>query len=327
MATLFDLIDIELLANVAETRSFTQGAVLSHMCLSAASKRIKHVEERLGTRVFYRDTEGIALTQAGKALYDGGRRILHQVSHLVDDLQEYAQGVKGQVRITAPTTVSTEYLPAPLCRYLESHRDVSVDLRMRSSRDVVRAVGEELADIGIIARDVRTEGLDLLPYRHERWVVVAGLRHPLAMRTTIGFEETLEFEYIGLPETSTTQELLNEAADASNRTLKVRVQAANLAVLCRMAEANAGIGILPESIARQNAKSVTIRIIPLTDTWAKYVMQICTRNAQELPRYVRDLIELLVADGAARSTHAAENNRQKSKLTKVRHPRAALRSR
>ncbi len=327
MATLFDLIDIELLANVAETRSFTQGAVLSHMCLSAASKRIKHLEERLGTRVFHRDTEGIALTPAGKSLYDGGRRILHQVSHLVDDLQEHAQGVKGQVRITAPTTVSTEYLPAPLCRYLESHRDVSVDLRMRSSRDVVRAVGEELADIGIIARDVRTDGLDLLPFRHERWAVVAGLRHPLSMRTTIAFEETLDFEYIGLPETSTTQELLNEAADASNRTLKVRVQAANLAVLCRMAEANAGIGILPESIARQNAKSMTIRIIPLTDTWARYVMQICTRNVQELPRYVRDLVELLVAAGAARETHAAEDHHRKSKQTRVHHPRAALRSR
>jgi DNA-binding transcriptional LysR family regulator len=327
MATLFDLIDIELLANVAETRSFTQGAVLSHMCLSAASKRIKHVEERLGTRVFYRDTEGIVLTQAGKALYDGGRRILHQVNHLVDDLHEYAQGVKGQIRITAPTTVSTEYLPAPLCRYLESHRDVSIDLRMRSSRDVVRAVGEELADIGIIARDVRTDGLDLLPYRHERWAVVTGLRHPLAMRTTIGFEETLDFEYIGLPETSTTQELLNEAANASNRTLKIRVQAANLAVLCRMAEANAGIGILPESIARQNAKSGTIRTIPLTDTWARYVMQICVRNAQELPPYIRKLVELLVADGDAGATNAAENNHRKSKQTRVHQLRAAMRSR
>jgi DNA-binding transcriptional LysR family regulator len=323
---LFDLIDIELLANIAETKSFTQGAVLSHLCLSAASKRIKHVEERLGAKVFYRDNQGIALTEVGKTLYDGGRRILHQMDHLVDNLQDYTQGAKGQLRIFAPTTVSTEYLPATLCRYLGTHKGINVDLRMRSSREVVRAVGDDTADIGIIARSLCTDGLELLPYRRERWVVVAGLSHPLAKLKSIRFDETLDFEYVSLPETSTTQAYLNEAADTLHRTLKVRVQAANLAVLCRMAEANLGIGILPESIARQNAKSMAIRTIPLSDDWAKYNMQICVRDLQSLPKYAHDLIDLLGSEGAAdfSSTFDETHQDRPREESKTRHHRVAV---
>ena len=306
--TLFDLVDIELVTNIAETKSFTQGAVLSHLCLSAASKRVKHIEERLGTKIFYRDSQGVALTQAGKTLYDGGRRILHEVDHVVGNLHEHGRGAKGQIRITAPTTVSTEYLPAPLCRYLEAHPKVNVDLRMRPSREVIRAVSDELADFGMIARQVRTDGLEVLPYCEERWVVVAGLSHPLASRESVDFEETLDFDYIGLPETSTTQELLNEAADALNRALKIRVQAANLAVLCRMAEANVGIGILPESIVRQSPDPARSRSIPLTDKWATYTIQICARNVQTLPQYIRDLIDVFVVDGTARVSESLEQS-------------------
>jgi DNA-binding transcriptional LysR family regulator len=304
---LFDLVDIELVANIAETKSFTQGAVLSHLCLSAASKRIKHIEERLGTKIFYRDSLGVALTQAGKTMYEGGRRILREVDHVVGDLQEHGQGAKGQIRITAPTTVSTEYLPGPLCRYLEAHPNVNVDLRMRPSRDVVRAVGEELADVGMIARDVRTDGLEVLPYSRERWVAVAGLSHPLSTRKSIEFEETLDFDYIGLPETSTTQELLNEAAHSINRSLKIRVQAANLSVLCKMAESNVGIGILPESVVRQNANSLKLRSVPLTDSWATYTIQICARSVQALPQYIRDLVSVLVSDGTTHLTDSLQH--------------------
>ena len=303
---LFDLIDIELLANIAETKSFTQGALLSHMCLSAASKRIKHVEERLGTKVFYRDAEGVALTLAGKTLYDGGRRVLHQMDHLRDDLKECTKGAKGRIRVSAPTTVSTEYLPAVFCRYLANHPDVSIDLRVRLSREVVREVAEELSEIGIVARKVRTDGLEVLPYRHERWVLITSPEHPLAARKTIRFEETLDFEYIVLPENSTTQVLLAEAVGATDRVLKVRVQAANFAVVTRMVEANLGIGIMSESIARQSVKHSRIKVVTLSDDWAKFVMQICVKDRKALPGYARDLLNLLMAEGNEPASEPSE---------------------
>ncbi len=65
------------------------------------------------------------------------------------------RGVKGNVRLFANTTAITEFLPAVLSRFLSTHRNVNVDLRERLSPNIVRAVTDGAADIGIVAGNVR----------------------------------------------------------------------------------------------------------------------------------------------------------------------------
>jgi hypothetical protein len=54
--------------------------------------------------------------------------------------------------------------------------------------------------------------------------------------------------------------------------------------------------VLPESAARRHARSMAIRLVPLSDAWALRSMQICMRNLDELPNFARDLVELLSED-------------------------------
>jgi hypothetical protein len=83
---------------------------------------------------------------------------------------------------------------------------------------------------------------------------------------------------------------------------------------------------LPESIARQNAKSMAIRTIPLSDDWAKYNMQICVRDLQSLPKYAHDLIDLLGSEGAADFSSAFDETHQDRprEESKTRHHRVAV---
>jgi hypothetical protein len=54
--------------------------------------------------------------------------------------------------------------------------------------------------------------------------------------------------------------------------------------------------LLSESAARRHARSMAIRLVPLSDAWALRSMQICVRNFDELPNVARDLIDLLSED-------------------------------
>ncbi len=56
------------------------------------------------------------------------------------------------------------------------------------------------------------------------------------------------------------------------------------------------MGLLSESAARRHARSMAIRLVPLSDAWALRSMQICVRNFDELPNVARDLIDLLSED-------------------------------
>lgn len=295
----FDLIDITLYVNIAETNSLTRGAERSCMSVPAASTRIKNIEDRLGTKLLYRTSHGVALTQSGQAFLHHGRLVLRQLEHLRADLQEYVKGVKGHIRIFANTTAITEFLPAVLKKYLITHPDVNVDLRERLSPDIVHAVNEGSTDIGIVAGNVHTEGLEVLPYRRDRLVLATAPIHPLAQLKTISFERTLEFGYISLVEASAIHAFLNQAANDLNKPLNIRIQVGNFEALCRMVEANVGIGVLPESAARRHAKAMAIRIIQLSDDWAVRNLKICIRKFQSLPTFARELIDLLIADSAA----------------------------
>jgi DNA-binding transcriptional LysR family regulator len=296
MSLHFDLVDLRLMVHIAEANSMTRGAELSHISLPAASTRIKNLEESIGAKLLYRTSAGVTLTPPGQAFVQHARTVMGQLEHLRGDLQEYASGIKGHLRVFANTTALGEYLPPVLRRYLLAHRDVNIDLRERLSHDIVRAVTDGQTDIGIVAGLVRTENLEIIPYRQDRLVLVVPKGHALAGAGEVAFADTLAFDHVGLHEASAIHAFLRQATDQLHRTLKLRIQVGGFEAACRMIEATVGVAILPESAARRHAQTMQIVIVPLTDAWALRAMQICVRNLDALPGFAKDLVDLLVED-------------------------------
>ena len=110
------------------------------------------------------------VTAPGETLLAHARRILRQLEQLTGDLQEYASGVKGHVRVFANTTAMSEFLPAVLRNYLVNYPDVTIDIQERLSPDIVRAVQDGAVDIGIVAGSVHVQGIEVMPYRRDRLV-------------------------------------------------------------------------------------------------------------------------------------------------------------
>jgi DNA-binding transcriptional LysR family regulator len=297
----FDLIDIELFVNIAETMSLTRGAERSHMSAPAASARIKTLESRLGTSVLYRTTRGVALSPAGHAFLRRGRLMLQQAEFLAGDLQEHTRSVRGHVRIAAGKTTISEYLPAVLRAYLAKNPDAIVDVHSQSGKDTVRAVQEGSADVGIVTNKSLAEGLELLPFRRDPVVLVTSQFHPLSCHQSLDFEASLEYNYVGYLEDTTCQTFLQKTADSLNKELKTRVNVSTYETVCRMVEDDIGVSIMAESIARRHAETMAIKVIPLNDEWARLrTSTICVRSLKLIPAPVMQLIEMLRADGASK---------------------------
>src|SRR5690606_16899024 len=133
------------------------------------------------------------------------------------------------------------------------------------SYQVVKAVMEGAADIGITAQESGGAGGEFLPYRSDRLILVTHADHPLANRESIGFEDTLDYDYIGLFEFSAIHSFLLKAADDRGRILRVRVEVGNFETTCRLIAAQVGIGVIPESAARRYEKTMPLKLIALTD--------------------------------------------------------------
>ena len=177
----FDLTDLKLFLHVVEAGSITAGAERMHLAVAAASTRIRNMEIELGTALLNRDRQGVQPTPAGRTLVHHARLLLQQAERMRGELGEYADGLKGHIRLLSNTNALTEFLPEPLSQFLASHPQVNIDLEERLSDEIVAAVADGKADIGIVAGTEDVSGLEVFPFRVDRFVLVTAPR-PSARR-------------------------------------------------------------------------------------------------------------------------------------------------
>ena len=295
----FDLTDLRLFLHVVEAGSITHGAERMNLAIAAASTRIRHMEVSLGTPLLRRERQGVRPTEAGRTLLHHARMLLQQADRMRGDLAEYADGLRGQVRLMSNTNALTEFLPEPLSAFLTAHPQVNIDLEERLSDEIVAAVAEGTADVGIVAGTVEVAGLEVLPFRVDRFVLVVATNHPLSAVEQIAFADTLDLDFVGLDRASALQRFLSEKAERIGRRLRLRVQLRGFDAVCRLVECNVGIGVVPATTAERHAKTMSIHRIELIDEWAVRRLTICVRRQADLPVYARELVRHLAEPASA----------------------------
>lgn len=298
----FDFTDLQLVVNVAAAQSMTKGAERSFLSLPAASGRVKNLEQRLGTSIFFRTSQGVTLTPAGDAFLRHARIVMRQLEHLRGDMQEFASGIKGLVKVCVNTTAMNDSIPDILARYLAAHPDVNIELRERLSYQVIKAVVDGAADIGITAAPAQDRDLEFLPYRSDRLVLVTREDHPFAARDAVDFEETLDHDYVCLAESSAIHAFLLQAAEELGRALRFRVEVSNFEAVCRMIAAGVGLGVIPHTAALRYVQVLPIRIIDLKNAWAMRRLHICVRQLDRLPVFAQQLVAMLQEDANTASS-------------------------
>jgi len=299
MAFHFDLVDLQLFANIVDTQSLTRGAERSHLSAPAASARIKKLEDALCVQLFYRTAQGLAPTSSGQTLLQHARQVLRQIERLDADLRRGSANIRGNIRVFANTLSISEFIPVALERFLIAFPEVNIDLHERTTPDIARAVRQGEADIGILSGDAGVDGLDLLPYRSERLVLITCAGHGLAGEGEVDFSRVLNEDYIGLKEGTALHAFIDRAAAQQGVRLKVRIRVSNFEALCSLVASGIGVGLIPESVARRHAGRLAIEMVRLRDGWALRRLQIAVRSADALSVPARALIEELRAPVAA----------------------------
>jgi DNA-binding transcriptional LysR family regulator len=296
----FDLVDLRLFLSVVEAASITHGAERAGMALASASERIRLMEESLGAPLLERHRRGIRTTPAGTALVHHAQLVGQQLERMREELSEYADGFRGRIRLLANTTAVAEFLPVTLAAFLAQHPLVDIDLEERSSRDIVRAVAGNLAEIGIVGDEVNpAKELQTFPFAEDRLVLIAPRGHAVTEQRAIGFRDTLSYDHVGLPAGNALQDQMEDHAARAGRRLKLRVRLPDFDAVCQVVGSGVGVAVVPGTAARRYQRSTAIRIIRLLDTWAPRRLTICVRSAIELPPHGQRLVEHLRARARA----------------------------
>ncbi|WP_042878867.1 LysR family transcriptional regulator [Cupriavidus necator] len=294
----FDLQSLRIFLLVAQTGGLTQAANKSHMTLSALSKRIADLERTVDCALFLRVRRGLELTPAGHELVHHARSVLDQVNRMAGDMSDFAIGVRGHVKVWANTSAVIQFLPGDIAAFLAAQPMIRISLEERLSQDVVAALVSGETDLGVFADNVPAYDIEKFAYRHDRLVVLVPSGHPLATRSEVSFEETLEHDYVGLNQGSSLLQRLTDAASALDKVVRLRIQVSSFDAICRMIEAGLGIGVLPDGAVRPELLGAGLQAIYLSDAWASRTLWLGVKTEAGLLPEAKKLLDHLRAAGA-----------------------------
>ena len=301
-----DLTSLQLYVAVCELGSIGRAAEREFIAASAISKRLSDLEATLGTPLLYRHARGVDLTPAGESLLHHARSVLYSLEKMQGELSEYADGVRGHVRVHANISAIVQFLPEDLGAFRRDHEEIKIDLEEHLSAEVLRAVHEGAADLGICHAGEGANDLQSLPYRHDRLVLILPSDHALASRSAVAFADSLEYDHVGLHTNSSIYVATRQAALDAGRSIKLRIHVTGLDAMCRMIENGLGIGVMPGHAFALMRGGIGQRLVSveLTDAWARREIRLVARDFTTLPVAARALVAHLQASGAASEQEA-----------------------
>lgn len=137
--------DLEIFAKVVSTGSMSLAGRALGFSPAVVSKRIKRLEDRLGTRLLQRTTRQISLTEAGQGFYD---RVLGILAGL-EEAEYYISGrsaqMHGTLKISAPTSFGRMHIAPHLKRFMEEHPELAINLVLTDEFSDIVGGGFDLA--------------------------------------------------------------------------------------------------------------------------------------------------------------------------------------
>ena len=236
----------------------------------------------------------MAVTPAGEIVRLGALRIERDIDGMLRDLEPFVSREAGTLRIVSNYGAAMNFLADGLARFLKAHPDVSISHHRCSSRDVVEAVAEDRADIGLSAFVGDYPGVTFIDYARDDLVVIVSIDSPLAHREALDFAECLNEEFVSLSEHVEMQRFVDERARELGHKLVPKVRVSNQPILFQMAAAGVGIGIASR-VAFEAQPHPRTRAVKLTNAWAQRHIRIAIPAQKERQiRWATELVEALM---------------------------------
>jgi len=148
--------DLEIFARVVTAGSMSAAGRELDLSPAVVSKRISHLETRLGTRLFHRTTRQLQLTETGRGFYERVVQILSTVQEAEAFVSSGHERAGGTLKITAPLAFSRLHIAPYLGSFMKRFPDLSIEI---IATDRILDIVREGIDVAIRIAEVDDSSL------------------------------------------------------------------------------------------------------------------------------------------------------------------------
>ncbi len=163
--------DLRVFKEVAKEGNITKTAHNLNFVQSNVTAKMKRIEQKYGTKLFYRHKHGVTLTSPGKILLS----YTEQVLQLMDEVEKKLQSSdpSGTLSIGAMETTAASRLPNILSVYHEQYPEVELALRTGTTEELVKSALNREIDGAFVAGEVNHPELEEMEVFEEELVLIS----------------------------------------------------------------------------------------------------------------------------------------------------------
>lgn len=255
---------------IADTGSFSEASRRCFLSQSAISQQIKLLEDEFKTSLFNRTSHSVKMTESGEQLLPLARKILSDISHCQDQMEDLGQTLQGTLNIGA--TYSLEpYLRRAITLFIKLHPKVQINMHFETIANLIKTLRSEELDMAfsmlVEGEDNWVESFPMVKYK---LAAIMSDTHPLSQRTSVSIKDLSQYGMIlpeeGINGTNSIQKYLCEEA----KDLKIRATVNNPTSLLNMLKQTRCISILSDWQANGDPELRAIPIDELADPITTY---------------------------------------------------------
>lgn len=304
---------------IARCQSIRQAAEELNIAASALSRHVSNLEHEFGVALFERHARGLRLTAAGEVFVAGARRTLRQIERIRSEIDDLRDLRRGHVTIYAVEGVVADFLLPVLATFNKAYPQITYDIVVTGSQDVIEALIEDRGDIGIAFNPEPNSDIDVAYEARHPVYVIAAKGHPLARRSMLTVKEFSNHP-LGLPDRSFgIRRLLDQTAAQQGISLKPSLTINSIEMAKAYARSGMGLTVLPAfAVVRECAAGELVAMQIRDAGLANATVTLCTHRERSLSSAGQ---RLLVEISAGLKTFAAENFLLQRKSKAVKLPR------
>ncbi|WP_114966318.1 hydrogen peroxide-inducible genes activator [Alkalilacustris brevis] len=243
---------LEYIVTVARLGRFGLAAEALNVSQPSLSAQIAEAEAELRVRLFQRSRAGVTPTAMGSEVIRRAQRILREV----EDLRAITRGdtpFGGRLRLGVLPSIGPYLLPRMVSRIHEAHPDLRLVVREESTQNLEQGLKSGRLDMIISTPEDHPNTRQDHLFTETLWVAVAR-DDPLASESgPVGAAQLKDRVFLTLDRGHRLSRIVYALSSQCGGTVSDEYEGTSLDSIRLMAASGAGIAILPELYARQQA--------------------------------------------------------------------------
>lgn len=257
---------LQVFYSVAKQLSFTKAAELLFMTQPAVTFQVKQLEEHFNTRLFERSHGKIALTPAGRLVFDYAERILALSGEMDTRIGELTGTMSGPLLLGASLTIAEFILPRILGEFKVEHPQVQAHMTVANSETIESRVADYALDLGLIESPSHLPGLHTQVCCDDELLMICAPGHPLAKSRSVTPQQIINEPYVSRETGSGTRGFADNYfrdCNVSPDDMNIVMELGSLEAIKGVVETGMGISILSRATIAKELKLGTLVGIPL----------------------------------------------------------------